>query len=172
MLNAVMNGKEYARLKPGGLSRAVADMRSRWAGMEAPQASPQPRSTPSSRPRTPASSLRNENACTPIHSSSRALDIHCCDVDDGLDELRQLMEASCLRDSPETTTFLGTSPPVRSGASNPLIHDVKWGACPDFQLIDLPCGMSSWRNIHTHSSNSPDGPWAVQHSASPSPTVL
>lgn len=82
------------------------------------------------------------------------------------------LQASCLRDSPETTTFLGTSPPVRSGASNPLIHDVKWGACPDFQLIDLPCGMSSWRNIHTHSSNSPDGPWAVQHSASPSPTVL
>lgn len=34
MLTAVMNGKEYARLKPGGLSRAVADMRSRWAGME------------------------------------------------------------------------------------------------------------------------------------------
>lgn len=49
-------------------------------------------------------------------------------MDAGIAELQRLLQADCSLDSPSLGTSLGVSPPVRSGAANPLAQNGDWRA--------------------------------------------
>ena len=85
-------------------------------------------------------------------------------------------QANCIIDSPVTSTFMGTSPPVRTGATNPLVHDAKWGssATLDGDTSDCCPNTPEWLDTEVHDplTCSPGRLWPLPFSASPRPTFL
>lgn len=85
-------------------------------------------------------------------------------------------QTNCIIDSPVTSTFLGVSPPLRSGACNPLIHDVKWGssATLDDDAIDCCLNTPEWpdKELANVLAASPNRLWLLHYPQSPRPTLL
>lgn len=82
--------------------------------------------------------------------------------------LPSIPQVGCLIESP-TSSLLGVSPPVRSGASNPLIHDVKWGVAADLYGGPYLGDLRSGADAHGSGppSPQPDRLWEMQGEALP-----
>lgn len=107
----------------GGISRAVAEaiQGTRITSVEAQKTvvCPRPR-LPSLRRVCSTEHMIEDDAVVPSKEQDSS------DIDASITELRRILEVDCTLDSDSSNTFLGISPPLRSGACNPLAQDSDW----------------------------------------------
>ncbi|GAB4818780.1 hypothetical protein N2152v2_005826 [Parachlorella kessleri] len=113
-------------MRAGGLSRAVAESLLTTRSLppaEAPKSvlCPRPRHLSALNRALSSESLSEEESVVPTNRPHNA-----SDLDASVAELRRILEVDCTLESDTGCPFLGVSPPLRSGAHNPLAHDTQW----------------------------------------------